>query len=104
MSDFAHFVRCHLQLQKVWLAWSMRNPATRTRASYYVPTSTYNHATMQRSFGEEISGNCGRGEELLSVTRLAIISQHKAGVLRQELAAEFGCLLGCIYRIIKRWK
>ena len=59
---------------------------------------------MQRSFGQEISGNCGQGKELSSVTRLAIISQHEAGVLRQELATEFGCLPSCIYRTIKRWK
>jgi len=59
---------------------------------------------MQRSFGQEISRNCGRGEELSSATQLAIILQHKAGVLRQELATKFSCSPSCIYRIIKRWK
>ena len=59
---------------------------------------------MQRSFGQEISGNRGRGKELSSESLIAIISQHEAGVSRQELAAEFGCSPSCIYRTIKRWK
>ena len=57
---------------------------------------------MQRSFGQEISGNRGRGKELSSATRLAIILQYKASILRQELATKFGCLLSYIYYIIKR--
>ncbi|KAF2186418.1 hypothetical protein K469DRAFT_706382 [Zopfia rhizophila CBS 207.26] len=57
-----------------------------------------------RSFGTEISGNCGCNDELSPKARAAIISKHEAGVLRKDLAVEFYVSEKTITNILKRWK
>ena len=58
----------------------------------------------QRSFGQEISGNCQPNAELSFAQRAAIISKVEAGVLRKDIAAEFQITTKSIQRTLKRWK
>jgi hypothetical protein len=56
----------------------------------------------QRSFGSEISGNRGPGDELSIETRAAIISKWEEGALKKELAAEFRVHRNTIAKTITR--
>jgi transposase len=63
-----------------------------------IPTTT-----IQHSFGQEISGNHRKGQELSSDARSVIISKFEAGVGISELADEFGSTPKCIRDTIQCW-
>jgi transposase len=59
---------------------------------------------MKRSFGQEISGNRGRGGELTPAARSSIISKYEAGCTYREIMEEYGVSRGCVHNTIQRWK
>ena len=73
-------------------------------ASINTTFSTHQLSTMQRSFGQEISGNARGNKEFTSEQRAAILAKHDAGVMQKDIAEEFRCTRQCIGQTIKRWK
>lgn len=59
---------------------------------------------MGRSFGTEINGNRGRGVELSSEQRAAIIHAHQQGASPSKLAREFGCARSTIYDTLNHFQ
>jgi transposase len=83
-----------------YVARARARTKTRSTPPYYPTTYT----TMRRSFGQEISGNRGRGAELTPQARTAIIAKLEAGCTHKELAQEFGCSRRTIRNTFNRWK
>jgi transposase len=82
-------------------------PTTTTSRRVPPPTSNNhnNHNNLNmRSFGTEISGNRGRGCELSSAQRTAILEAVDAGKKKAAIAREFGCSTRVVFNTIQRWK
>ena len=80
-----------------------------TRTSVRINTKTaqswiYHHSTMERSFGQEISGNRLPGHELSSEQISAIIAKKEDGVGAQKIAKDFGVSRRVVYNTINRQK
>jgi hypothetical protein len=57
-----------------------------------------------RSFGQEISGNRGKGRELTPEQRVSLISKSDAGCTQRELMGEFRCSRTCVQGTLRRWR
>ena len=57
-----------------------------------------------RAFGQEISGNRGRNDELSNTQRAAIYSAWLTGTSVKELAASFRCHRNTITKTVQRFK
>src|SRR5438876_525213 len=70
----------------------------------YALTSTTHYTTKMRSFGTEISGNCGKQQELSERARTIIIDRALQGEKHADIATFIGCDRSSITRTLQQWR